>query len=263
MQFALLLSVICLIGEKSYAQVAEKKSVALNSRAFVRQNCDGIKNFICDSCTSRKPCFGVQEIDVSIPCGSDAYCTALTAGDRCGPIPSDECRASTASQPFTCSSSGVFPDPNNCNVYHVCLAVNSISNVYRCAPGYVFDITTFACLRQLSSTACVTVRCVVGSPAYVLYGTSRRYYAICDGQNLPAQVYRCPNGALFTFFSASLPYGECVYSCTGQGNYPNSNNPNSYFQCYISNGRLVYTEVDCPTNTVFNSTLRYCILSTQ
>uniref|UniRef100_A0AAG5D191 Chitin-binding type-2 domain-containing protein n=1 Tax=Anopheles atroparvus TaxID=41427 RepID=A0AAG5D191_ANOAO len=259
---ALLFTVFSLICERSLGQVSLRNGTALNTRAFVKQDCDGVKTYICDSCVSRRPCVGVQEINVSIPCATGSYCTTLTAGDRCGPIPSDECISSTASKPFTCTSLGVFPDPNNCNVYHVCLAAKDNSNVYKCAPGYVFDIASVGCIRQVLPTTCVTVRCAVGSPAYVLYGNSRQYYVICDGQNLPTQVMRCPNGSFFTFFSTTLPYGECVYSCTGQGNYPNSNNPISYFQCYISNGRLVYTEVDCPKNTVFNSTLRYCVLST-
>lgn len=149
-------------------------------------------------------------------------------------------------------------DPNNCQNYHVCLAASESSTVYTCPPGYVFNIVTTSCIRQISAANCVTVSCPVAVPSYVLYGTSRVYYVVCDGVNLPTEVLRCPNGALFTFFSSSTRFGECVYTCSGQGNYPNSNNPSSYYQCYISNGRLVYNELDCPSGTIFNQTLRYC-----
>ncbi|EAU77177.1 uncharacterized protein LOC120902773 [Anopheles arabiensis] len=260
MQFHILLTfiLITLIRKESFCQLDNGTSTALNTRAFVKKECDGVKTYICDSCTSRRPCFGTQEIETTFTCGTGLFCIEGTASDRCGPTPSDVCVTSTESRPFTCSASGLFPDPNNCQNYHVCLAASESSTVYTCPPGYVFNIVTTSCIRQISAANCVTVSCPVAVPSYVLYGTSRVYYVVCDGVNLPTEVLRCPNGALFTFFSSSTRFGECVYTCSGQGNYPNSNNPSSYYQCYISNGRLVYNELDCPSGTIFNQTLRYC-----
>ncbi|XP_053659194.1 uncharacterized protein LOC128708258 [Anopheles marshallii] len=255
---ALLLFAIALLCDGTFSQLGSGNTTALNTRTFVKKDCDGIKTYICDSCTSRRPCFGTQEIEATFTCGTGLFCIEGTATDRCSPTPSEACITSSASSSFTCTATGVFPDPNNCNYYHVCLAISESSSVYRCPPGYVFDVVTSSCIRQLSAANCVTVTCPVGAPRYVLYGTSRVYYAVCNGASLPTQVLRCPNGALFTFFTSSTIFGECVYTCSGQGNYANSNNPGSYFQCYISNGRLVYNELDCPSGTIFNQTLRYC-----
>ncbi|XP_052860243.1 uncharacterized protein LOC128267452 [Anopheles cruzii] len=234
-------------------------NLSVSTREFVKKECDGVKSFICDSCTSRKPCINGVEVNPTINCGAGLYCIESTSSDRCGPTPSAVCLQSTASTSFTCRATGVLPDPNNCNNYHVCLAVGEASSIYNCPPGYVFSIASAGCIRQVSAANCVTVTCPAGEPAYVLYGTTRQYYVVCDGTNRPTQVLKCPNQSFFTFFASSTRFGECVYTCSGQGNYPNSNNPSSYFQCYLLNGRIVYTEVDCPQNTVFNQTLRYCV----
>ncbi|XP_049543746.1 uncharacterized protein LOC125956174 [Anopheles darlingi] len=258
MQLAILLS-CAVIGLLSTSPSGQTTTNSVAVRAFVKQDCDGVKTYICDTCTSRRPCIGTTEIAQSINCATGLYCVEGTSSDRCGPIASDVCLQSTVSTSFTCTSTGILPDPNNCNNYHVCLAVGEASSVYNCAPGYVFNIASAGCIREVSTTNCVTVTCPAGEPTYVLYGTSRQYYVICDGTNPPTHILKCPNQALFSFFSGSTRFGECVYTCSGQGNYANSNNPSSYFQCYVLNGRIVYREVDCPQNTIFNQTLRYCV----
>ncbi|XP_053674782.1 uncharacterized protein LOC128725085 [Anopheles nili] len=245
--------------ELAFSQLQPASNPALNTRSFVQKNCDGVKTFICDSCTSRQPCFGEIKGNGSFPCDTGFYCTEGIAYDRCNPTPSNECLTSTLGSTFTCTSRGISPDPVNCNIYHVCLGAGETSSIYKCPPGYVFSVQTSACIRQLTAANCVTVRCPVGDPSYVLYGSNRQYYVTCDGQNQPTRVLRCPTGAFFTYFTSNTRIGECVYSCSGQGNYPNSNNPSSYYQCFISNGRLVYTELDCPTGTLFNQTLQFCI----
>uniref|UniRef100_A0A182NQ04 Chitin-binding type-2 domain-containing protein n=1 Tax=Anopheles dirus TaxID=7168 RepID=A0A182NQ04_9DIPT len=257
MQLVLLitLAVIALLCKTTDCQGNGETSTIVSTRTFVKGEC-GTKTYICDSCTSRQPCIAGQEIEASFPCASGTFCNEGTAFDRCGPTPSAACVTSTETASFTCTSTGVIPDPNNCNNYHVCLTVGASSTEYNCPPGYVFSIASSSCIRQMTAANCVTVACTPRVPSYVLYGTSRVYYAICDGVNRPTQILRCPNGALFTYFSNSSRFGECVYTCSGQGNYPNSNNPSTYFQCYISSGRLVYNEIDCPQNTIFNQTLR-------
>ncbi|XP_052872604.1 uncharacterized protein LOC128278014 [Anopheles cruzii] len=222
--------------------------------------CDGTKQIVCASCSSIRVCLGTTPgQDVTVVCPTDQpYCNYGTTSDRCStePIPT-VCSDPAANAPVTCSAVGKFPDASNCRIYHGCLSTGASSSIYTCPSGYVFNPAVELCAFENVFSRCVTLRCAANFVGHVRYGNSLRFYGFCDGTGLAPIMFKCPDRARFTFATGSS-FGECVYVCPAQGNFPNSNDPATYFQCFWANRRLRYNLVHCPTGLTYNATLRFC-----
>uniref|UniRef100_A0AAG5D196 Chitin-binding type-2 domain-containing protein n=1 Tax=Anopheles atroparvus TaxID=41427 RepID=A0AAG5D196_ANOAO len=219
--------------------------------------CDGTKQIVCDSCNILRVCLGAE---TTVLCPSDQpYCIYGTTSDRCSPIPlTGVCDTDLQNAAVTCSAVGKFPDANNCRFYHECNNVGDISSVYVCPIGYVFNEVVQLCAVENVFSRCVTLQCDANYVGHVRYGLSKRFYGFCDGSGQTPIVFKCPIGASFSFITGST-FGECVYRCPGQGNFPNSNDPATYFQCFWLNRRMVFNLVHCAIGTTYKATLRYCI----
>ncbi|KAL1394489.1 hypothetical protein pipiens_011914 [Culex pipiens pipiens] len=236
------------------------------ARVFTAGDCaDGTgKSSVCSSCTAVDVCVAGASIG-SATCGTATpYCNEGEVEATCSTTPSSDCGGAAAGQPatITCASLGLLPDPVNCRYYHLCLSVGTAvqSAVYECPPGYAFSVAVLAC-RSTLYQSCVSVTCNA-SNAFVYYGSTQRYYAYCAaaataGAAPTPHIFKCPNRAVFNMNTRS-----CVYTCFGQGNFVNTNDLNTYYQCYLSNGRMVSQLRRCPVGpsgaTTFNQTLGYC-----
>ncbi|XP_058465226.1 peritrophin-48-like [Malaya genurostris] len=208
------------------------------------------KMFYCSDCNTLAFCGNPA---ATIPCDSEfPYCNPGEGQSSCLDTPAPSCTSEPG--PITCSSVGVLPDPD-CTIYHVCLKVGNVSDVYKCPAGTNFNLATHMC-RAGNANTCVRIQCGV-TTGFVYYGNSRQYYALCtvvNGQVTSTNIYQCPNRATFDMRTKS-----CVYSCPGQGNFANSNDPATYYQCAIVNGRPVANLKRCPAGRIFNQTLSYCV----
>uniref|UniRef100_A0A1S4H3S2 Chitin-binding type-2 domain-containing protein n=2 Tax=Anopheles gambiae TaxID=7165 RepID=A0A1S4H3S2_ANOGA len=222
--------------------------------------CDGVKQLVCDSCSTFRVCLGtVNGQDLTIACPTDQpYCNYGATTDYCSatPIP-NICTDASQNAIFTCPAIGTFPDPTNCRIYHGCSSVGQTSSIYTCPTGYVFNAVLELCALENVFSRCVTLQCSGNFVGHVRYGQSLRFYGLCDGTGQAPIMYKCPNRANFAFIAGST-FGECSYLCPAQGNYPNSNDPATYFQCFWANRRLRYNLVHCPVGLTFNSRLQYC-----
>ncbi|XP_062555448.1 uncharacterized protein LOC134220406 [Armigeres subalbatus] len=225
-------------------------------RSFAPGSCsDGTgKTSICTSCSSLSVCFGGNAI-VEFACtGTNPFCNPGSVEASCSSAPSPGCAAAgDTAVSIVCPALGVLPDPSNCRVYHVCRTLQQASDVYQCPPGYHFNLTTQWC-RSDQTDQCVRINCGTTS-GFVYYGTSRQYFAICvvaNGVTTP-YIMKCPDRATF-----SATTNSCVYQCPGQGNFANSNDLASYYQCYIVNGNYVVGLQRCPSGTTFKESLQYC-----
>uniref|UniRef100_A0A182F451 Chitin-binding type-2 domain-containing protein n=2 Tax=Anopheles albimanus TaxID=7167 RepID=A0A182F451_ANOAL len=222
--------------------------------------CDGTKQLVCASCTTLRLCQGtVPGQDLTVTCSTDQpYCNFGTTSDRCSadPIP-DVCTDPNQNVPVTCSAVGKLPDASNCRIYHGCLTIGESSSIYTCPTGYVFHPGLELCALENLFARCTRIQCSGNFLGHVRYGNSLRFYGFCDGTGQAPIVFKCPNRANFAFI-AGTTFGECVYACPAQGNFPNTNDPSTYFQCFWANRRLRYNVIRCPTGTRFNATLRIC-----
>uniref|UniRef100_A0A1W7R764 Putative conserved secreted protein n=1 Tax=Aedes albopictus TaxID=7160 RepID=A0A1W7R764_AEDAL len=226
------------------------------ARTFTPGACGGGQTSVCSSCTSLSLCISNNDV-IEVPCGSNyAYCNPGDVEASCSTIPATGCAPpADETVAIVCSSVGILPDPTNCNIYHVCRAGQDISDVYQCPTGTRFSLSVLRCQVQ-RVTSCVTVTCGATS-GFVYYGNSRQYYAYCSVENaMPNRyIFKCPYRARF-----SMDTKSCVYRCSGVGNYVNTNDPATYYQCYVANGRYVAVLRSCPVGTTtFNQRLQYCV----
>ncbi|XP_065090522.1 uncharacterized protein LOC135711576 [Ochlerotatus camptorhynchus] len=258
MNHSFLILVLLLSATTSQSQDAvlgNKLEQVSFARAFVPGTCGGGQTSVCSNCTALSICIA-PNIAVDVKCsGSNAYCVPGDVEASCSTVPAEGCAPpSDETAAIVCSSQGLLPDPSNCNIYHVCRTVQGFSDVYKCPSGTRFNLSVLQCRTQ-SLSPCVTVSCGA-TGGFVYYGTSRQYYAYCLVQNgvTTPYMFKCSNRASFSTVTNS-----CVYVCAGVGNFVNTNDPSTYYQCYIANGRYVPALRQCPLGTTtFNQTLQYC-----
>lgn len=105
---------------------------------------------------------------------------------------------------FPCKSIGVFPDPFDCQVFHVCCEdeANSSSSIHNCENKFAYDPLTTYCKIPLSSNICPErppVPTCTRSGERGALTMNKTIYFICtkiNGVLYPVQ-YLCPNGRYF------------------------------------------------------------------
>ena len=232
-------------------------------------------------------CLNGQEI-ASQNCGSAApNCVQKATGDYCSPTVDGKFCEATAEQ-FSCTAVGVFPDPKVCQEYHHCMAIGSKSFRYKCPPGYVFqsdydDLEDDGnyCMHGMSHYDCAKVHCSMKfeDGIHSVYGAfdaemnemreQRKYYGLCSNSNGVNQIlmFKCSKGAHLGYDShGEYRRAECCYDCEGEGKFANSNDPSTYYLCYMDpimvpgscHSGYAFDIVDCPKGYHFNSKTGFC-----
>lgn len=103
---------------------------------------------------------------------------------------------------FPCKLVGVFPDPFDCQVFHICCDKTGNSTQHSCPEKYGYDPLTTYCKIRLPTNLCpdtppVPICTKSGERGAIL--TNKTIYYICTkikGVLYPVQ-YLCPNGKIF------------------------------------------------------------------
>ncbi|XP_055532646.1 uncharacterized protein LOC129722865 [Wyeomyia smithii] len=210
---------------------------------------------VCANCTHIAVCVGSNS-PRSCP-NSRPYCNTLGEGDACLATPDplyNECSHSPSG--ITCTSRGFFPDPIDCQKYHICASNSGTSDVYHCPDGYMFNLDTLVCERKTENSTCFRVNCS-SDTVLIPYAGSRQLYAYCDfsrNKETPTiHMFRCPNMAEFDGHF-------CRFRCPSEGRFANSNDPTMYYECTRSGPEqsLVGQLTRCRKNRLFNRTIKQC-----
>ncbi|XP_038106254.1 uncharacterized protein LOC119766008 [Culex quinquefasciatus] len=161
--------------------------------------------------------------------------------------------AATSVSSLMCTGAGLYPDPYDCNAYHVCSAKKRASEPRRCPAGYGFQYTSASstdapCKQLTSGSECLTIQCDP-QRTFQPYDPANQFYASCIGSTI--YVYRCADGASFN------GYG-CYFECPGEGVYQNSAEPTTYYLCGAD---LSYHTMYCPKNAVMPGDMELCAIN--
>ncbi|XP_058466427.1 cell death abnormality protein 1-like [Malaya genurostris] len=230
--------------------------IAPMAAPFLTHKCEN-NNFGagCTECQKGSLCLGSEqpvEVDCTLTSGTP-YCNK----DQCSAVPLEVCEANARVEKFICTAEGFFPDPKQCENYHYCEDANAASDIYNCPSGYVYNPVTGACKLKSSASDCVVIKCPSAS-GYGTYGTNRTLYAYCVYTRTPVVLsqtilFKCaPN----TAFDGSA----CVYQCTKEGNFENSADMSTYYQCSISGEGWLSQLLNCPSGKKFDATKQICLV---
>lgn len=179
--------------------------------------------------------------------------TPFCVQDRCSssPDPSNALCASGPNAAFLCTSEGVFPDPYDCQRYHVCVASGAPPDPNVCATGYVYLASARACQPWRRNT-CRTLGGVCENARnvgrLVAFGGQTAYYAFCSP--LGPIMMRCPD-ELSEIFDQNQ--GFCRYNCQREGRFVDRSNCNGYVLCRWVNRRWAPLAVNCPDGYWFTA----------
>lgn len=232
--------------------------------------------YICESCDRLSICLkrsnGWETLLVEA-CDTDNgfYCNALeescsNATGACNP----------ALLAFRCTSAGIFPDPFDCQAYHVCYKVgnNFVSGDLHCGTGAAFHPGTGDCSLKIEDKICTDFRyeCTRAGDAAAWPMNSNIFY-ICvieiddkGIRHLYPNLYRCPPNEVFDGSkcvnddggaSSSSTTPSTSFRCPSPGLFPDVDNCTKYFYC---NYDLSFVHHTCPLGTFFSTTSSACVI---
>lgn len=178
---------------------------------------------------------------------------------------------------FACTSEGVFPDPYDCQRYHMCYrAIHTlVSANIECGGNRAFNAATGDCSLTLDDEVCSAkqYRCQHSGDSQAWSG-NRNIFFICkanfeQGQRIlyPA-LYRCASGEIFngqdcvakeqeTVYHSPLPIvNETEFFCEKRGLYEDPDDCHSYYYC---DSTLKWTRYTCPGRTHFHNRTKSCV----
>jgi len=177
--------------------------------------------------------------------------TQYCVGSACTGTPSASCSTDTA---FTCTSDGIFPDPENCTQYWEC--TGETPALFQCPSGFVFDSVNNICAASTARTAAATVPCnkidCSKKPnGFIVYPGNAAYYAYCalgsTGQ-ITTYMFMCefPSSQIFD----STAY-QCIFNCKAKGNFQDPADCAGYYYCSAAKDTKP-VQLTCETGYVFD-----------
>lgn len=137
-----------------------------------------------DDCRTRLVCTGQETPSLSQDCGSLNVRRPYCVENTCTATPNVS--NSACNSAFTCTSEGVFPDPNDCKSYWYCPDTGEEAVGYTCSDGYVFYSKASLCRRREKPNFCQTFNCGTQLNRVIVFKANPVYYAFCGG---PDQTY--------------------------------------------------------------------------
>lgn len=190
---------------------------------------------------------------------------------------------------FPCTTQGIFPDPYDCQRYHMCYFVEStlVSASVDCGTDKAFNAATGQCSLSLQDAVCLEkqFQCVNAGDARAWPNNANIFYVCKATSNQEIRVlyptlYRCDAGEIFDGFrcssnplpntpttsrppttnpdgSTSTPPIDGI-QCIKLGLLPDPENCRMYYYCSGINGKLTHNE--CPPETYYNQLSSSCTL---
>lgn len=247
---------------------------------------------ICESCELLATCVKHSNGWVNIPvetCDTQNgfYCNARLGGcsNATGP-----CHPFSFEGNFPCTSHGIFPDPYDCQKYHMCYFVGPtlVSATVDCGSDKAFNPANGQCTLSLTHQVCQQKQyeCLTAGEAHA-WPLSPNIFYICkatstqDERILYPTLYRCADGEIFDgYFCRSLSPNEPSQPnpivpptsapnkpttaptgprlCQEIGLFADTENCRRYYYCSAISGNLQQKE--CPAGTYFNEASSSCTL---
>ncbi|XP_058465994.1 uncharacterized protein LOC131439243 [Malaya genurostris] len=224
-----------------------------NENPFDPNVCSSSDNLaVCMDCKKISVCLNGQSLPEK-ECPPDIpYCVGSEMGSFCSVQPDPE--REQCLDKFHCTSEGYFPDPYDCHYFYMC---DSSLKALRldCMPGYVFDLSSKNCRRQIFPSDCRKLDCSKSNGVWSYYSTNKQYYGYCyqstSGSN-EVVLFKCGDGAEFDGF-------QCKYQCRKEGKFADSGNRSRYFECYYVDFKLVARVRNCASGMMFDERTGYCV----
>ncbi|XP_036337060.1 peritrophin-44-like, partial [Rhagoletis pomonella] len=253
---------------------------------------------ICESCELLSMCVRHSSGWVNIPvetCDTDRgfYCNSRLGmcSNMTGP-----CHPFAVQGNFPCTSYGFFPDPYDCQKYHMCYFAGAalVAATVECGGDKAFDAATGQCSLTLNDPVCLSrqIRCENAGEAHAWPSNPNIFY-ICktlwnqDERVLYPTLYRCADGEVFDDYycrNVTRPIGITTTTtmasiistsaapdtgnrtvptptnndrCTAVGLRPDPEDCAGYYYCSALNGIMRHRV--CPSGTHFNEQYAACI----
>nr|AGM32769.1 chitin binding peritrophin-A domain containing protein [Coptotermes formosanus] len=213
-------------------------------------------NHTCFNCTVAPYCIAVPNgyINAGIVSCADLDASKPYCADGvCGATPAAGCEPNVSTSAFTCTSEGYFPDPDDCQKFHLCVGTEAAD--YSCSSNYVYSHAKNACIRRAASSDCAVIKCTYKTVVeYVVYPKDSSVYGLCIRGN-PTVVFKCREGEQF-----DTKESKCNFVCKQEGLFPVPDDPRKYRECiYVSSNKFELVERTCPAKSVFDSSKGRCV----
>lgn len=264
--------------------VATSRVYSISARETSMCNERESSGLICQGCGLLARCVRIHGGWETIPvetCSPEEgfYCNLNVGGcsNRTGP-----CHPLGFEGNFACTSEGVFPDPYDCQRYHLCYrAIHTlVSANIECGGNRAFSAATGDCSLTLDDDVCTTKQytCQHSGDSQAWPGNRNIFY-ICkanfeQGQRIlyPA-IYRCASGEIFNGqdcvqkeemiyhsptigLTTSTAVNDSIYNCEKRGLFGDPADCHSYYYC---DSTLTWAKYTCPTKTHFNNRTKSCV----
>ncbi|GFG28130.1 hypothetical protein Cfor_12293, partial [Coptotermes formosanus] len=178
------------------------------------------------------------------------YCT----DGVCSNTPNTTCPNQTQKS-FVCTGNGSFPDPNDCQKFHVCDASQN-QTTYTCSSNYVYSHAKKSCDRKKVTADCAVIKCRnTTAIEYVVYPKDANIYGLCIRGK--ATVFSCGERQEFDTSTST-----CKFVCKQEGVFPRDN-CRKYYEClFVTTNRYNYLEWECPAGTRFDDKMQACVEGT-
>ncbi|XP_058832937.1 uncharacterized protein LOC131690884 [Topomyia yanbarensis] len=234
------------------------------------------EGIICFDCKTPAQCVFVNNGWRPMPfddCDADEgyFCNVHDGGcsQRVGP-----CNPAGQDGNFVCNTVGVFPDPFDCQIYHMCYqnGQNLVAINMGC-DNTAFSPATGDCSLPRNDSICATLQwnCTQAGEMNAWPGNNNIYYLCVAGVSNGIRVYypelfRCNANQVFSGGRCvdrqtvpSLPEDDDSYICDSPGLFPDSNNCRFYYSC---DGNLNSQHLECPAGTFFKPETVECVTGT-
>lgn len=231
-----------------------------------------LNGFICIGCDVLAVCIKRNDewetIPVELCATNDGYqCNAIegVCSNKTGP-----CNPINNGV-FTCTTVGPFPDPYDCQIYHVCYmnGNNIVSAEIRCNTGMAYNSLAGDCSLSLNANECQEIGFTCEKAGDIgPWRHNPNIFYICkmdyegDDKVIYPELYKCDPNQIFIKdecitkeFTSTTPTDN--YICTKPGIYEDITSCLHYFYC---NFVLQAERYLCPENTHFNQVYLSCTI---
>lgn len=268
-----------IVNSIEIASPASRRHPVVSTRETTSCDERSTSGLICQNCELMATCVMVDSAWMTVPvetCDTDEgyYCNVARRGcsNETGP-----CHPFGYVGNFACTSQGVFPDPYDCQKYHMCYNAASqpvVANI-ECGGNKAFSAATGDCSMSLNDTVCSRpqYKCEHSGDIAAWPGNANIFY-ICKatlerGQRiLYPTLYRCASGEVFNGRDC-MPRGRdgavsaeaakpapAQFQCPHNGLHIDPQDCRAYYYCDVLMRSKRYV---CPETTHFVDSKKSCM----